>query len=80
MLDPMVPERRPILRLLMPDENSYSEAGLSQRVMLNAAGRRRGERRDRERENYASSGTLFHNRISPWDVTPGQTQGSAVNQ
>jgi len=41
MLDPMVPERRPILRLLMPDENSYGEAGLSQRVMLNAAGRRR---------------------------------------
>ena len=23
--------------------------------------------------------TLFHSRISPWDVTPGQSQGSAVN-
>ncbi len=30
----------------MPDEKGYGEADLSQRVMLNAAGRRRGERRD----------------------------------
>jgi hypothetical protein len=44
-------------------------------VMLNAAGRRRGERRDRKRENYASNGTLFHNRISPWDVTQGKLKG-----
>jgi hypothetical protein len=65
----------------MPDEKGYGEADLSQRVMLNAAGRRRGERRDCERENCASNGnTLFHNRISPWDVTPGQSKGSAVNQ
>jgi hypothetical protein len=32
------------------------------------------------RENYAYNGnTLFHSRISPWDVTPGQSKGSAVN-
>jgi hypothetical protein len=62
MLGPMVPERRPILRLLVPDEKGYGEADLSQRVMLNAAGRR-SERRDCERENYASNGNaLFRNR------------------
>src|ERR1700726_596430 len=60
MLDPMVPERRPVLRRLMPDEKGYGEADLSQRVMLNPARRRRGERRDCERENYTSNGnTLF---------------------
>ncbi len=39
----MAPERRPILRLLTPDEKGCGETDLSQRVMLNAAGRRRGE-------------------------------------
>jgi hypothetical protein len=43
----------------MPGENGHGETDLSQRVMLNAAGRRRGERRDCERENYASMAILF---------------------
>jgi len=80
MLDPMVPERRPILRLLVPDEKGYGEADLSQRVMLNATGRRRSERRDCERENYASHGNTFSQQNISLGCHPGQSKGSAINQ
>ena len=36
-----------------PDGKGYGEADLSQRLMLNAAGRRRAEPRYGERQNYA---------------------------